>query len=627
MASGTGSVGRTKDGVPIWDGDPGSYNEFAEAVRLYEQGTAYHKRPQVGPRVAAELTGAARRFISGQPADWLSYQGGTEALLEHLRKGLGKPRVAEVTEHLSKFFKYCKRKPSESINEYVARRAEVYLRAQQALARLPQAAASARPTSRSGATTPTWHGTSTTWSRRTSVDTVAEEDNNEEDRDEPTGDAASNRDSWTWYSEPWWYSGWSSTWGSQWSSEAGGSWGGSSYRAANVALPEILPDFVQGWLLLQDAGLDANERGLVLTTAGEDFRVATISNALRAHFPDGDLKRRDGGRKQHGYWGTTEDDEVEDWEPEPQEEAEVAENLNDEGFAMWSEAQNEIAEALAAIGGAKKTLKEARAKQHAVKMSRQYFRVGGKSTGKGAAPRRHTDDSQLICLGCGKKGHRVANCPNPQAANLAENETASFICFSEHLEAPETEILETSEKESEVPTADCVETETASYLREKQPGQVDGEAYATGITTQEALEQLMAVNVAAYGDPRVLDVDKDDRPVFGFGNSSTDRCTSTVRMGLQAGPRQGAVQVHALDKGDGPILLSIEAMTMLGALVDFKANLAVFRHLDATKLVPLERSATGHMLVPLSGDLFCKARDAVQKIPSLAEFLSGPADE
>ena len=399
--------------MPIWDGDPGSYNEFAEAVRLYEQGTAYHKRAQVGPRVAAELTGAAKRYISGQPADWLSYPGGTEALLEHLRTGLGKPRVAEVTEHLSKFFKYCRRKPGESINEYVARRAEVYLRAQQAMARLPQTVTRSRYQPQGGSTGQAWNPSATTWSRRTSMETVTEESSDNAAGETPTEEVGSQRETQSWASDPWWSYGWGSSWSRQWGSDYGSSWSGSSAWNAPKPLPELLPDFVQGWLLLQDAGLDAQEKGLVLTTAGEDFRVATISNALRAHFPDGDLKKRDGGRRQHGFWGSIEDEDGDDLEHTNPEEAEVAENLTDEGFAMWSEAQSDIEEALAAIGGARKTLKEARAKQHAVKMSRQYFRVGAKGQGKGSNPRRNQDDSQMICLGCGKKGHRVANCPNP----------------------------------------------------------------------------------------------------------------------------------------------------------------------------------------------------------------------
>ncbi|CAE7909788.1 unnamed protein product, partial [Symbiodinium necroappetens] len=243
-------------------------------------------------------------------------------------------------------------------------------------------------------------------------------------------------------------------------------------------------------------------------------------------------------------------------------------------------------------------------------MSRQYFRVGAKGQGKGNNPRRN------------------------QAANLAENETASFICFSQLLEeapaALATEIIMEAGDQHDVvsetnplefligpPMMETHMEETAAFLQDGGQEAVGGEAYVTGITTREAvqqgkavldcgatrsigsvtaLEQLMAVNVAAYGESRVLHVDQNDRPVFGFGNSSTDRCTSTVKMGLQAGKRQGAIQVHALDKGDGPILLSIEAMTALGALVDFRSNLAVFRNLDPRKLVPLERSATGHIL-------------------------------
>ena len=106
----------------MWDGDPGTFWEFTEAARLYEQGTAPHKRAQVAPRIAAELTGSAKKHITGQPADWLSFQGGVERLIEKLRQGLGRPKISEVTEHLTKFFKHSRRTPGESVNDYVARR-------------------------------------------------------------------------------------------------------------------------------------------------------------------------------------------------------------------------------------------------------------------------------------------------------------------------------------------------------------------------------------------------------------------------------------------------------------------------------------------------------------------------
>ncbi|CAE7233664.1 RE1 [Symbiodinium sp. CCMP2592] len=587
MSSGTGSAGRTREGVPIWDGDPGTFVEFSEAVRLYEQGTAPHKRAQVGPRVAAELTGAARRFISGQAPDWLSHYGGAEALLSHLRQGLGKPRVSEVTDHLTRLFKYSKRKAGDG--EDAKDRDKVHdLEPRRKWWSADVGDTHMEPPHLHGEC-----GRGRRGRRRSGGDRHGGDEN-------VMGLAA--RQLVELLSV---LAGYGST-GYGWGS---GSWPSSSTINVNAStLPELLPDFVQGWLLLQDAGLDANERGLVLTTVGEDFRVATVANALRAHFPDGDLRRRDGGKKQLGYWGSVEDEsDTEDY-GDTFQAAEVAENLNDEGFAMWNDAQDEIAEAMAVIGTAKRTLKDARAKQHAVKMSRQYYRVSGKGSGKFGSQRRTPDDSNLICMGCGRKGHRVANCPNPQnppSAQMAENETASFICYSEGPAAQET-------------------------------------AYATGITTREAvqqgkavmdcgatrsigsvlaLEKLMEMNIAQHGEPRVIEVDRSDRPIFGFGNSSTDRCASTVKMGIQAGNRQGVFRIHALNKGDGPILMSIEAMTMLGALVDFSANLAVFRKLDPTKLIPIERSATGHMLVPLSGDLFKKAIQAVQTIPGLEIFV------
>ena len=107
----------------------------AEADRLNEQSVPPHKPAQVGPQIAAKLTGAARRYGTGQPAHWLSYHGGADRLLEYLRQGLDQPSFMEVTEHLNEYLKANRRRTGESINEYLARKNEIYLRAQHALQR------------------------------------------------------------------------------------------------------------------------------------------------------------------------------------------------------------------------------------------------------------------------------------------------------------------------------------------------------------------------------------------------------------------------------------------------------------------------------------------------------------
>ena len=650
----------------MWDGDPGTFWEFTEAARLYEQGTAPHKRAQVAPRIAAELTGSAKKHITGQPADWLSFQGGVERLIEKLRQGLGRPKISEVTEHLTKFFKYSRRKPGESVNDYVARRSEVYLRAQQAMARLGKVKPKASPES-------PWAGSegmsySGNWSRRSSVDSgpggggddLAAED------DYSTVAPDSN---WTWTQESWWSHSpwweWSSTsyggYGSMWRAE--GTWTGRSTSAEQ--LPELLPDFIQGWLLLQDAGLDNQERGLVMNATGEDYSVEAIAHAMRSQFTDGDMKKRDSNRRQHGFWGAVDEENQDEPHGDLMDDYEAQETLDDDSFAMWSEAQHDAQEALAAIGVAKRTLREARAKQHAVKMSRQYYKVGSRpSSSSQASGNRPRDDSQIVCLRCQKKGHRAANCPlPPPTAHMAQEETASFICYAEDLvtDARDYQISEKeyqiTEKEDQITKKEVIGGLVGgldSVVKDELIGYSEDAnlaaeaALATGITTLEAIDQgkaildcgatrsigsvyaiekLMEMNVRAKGTSGVVSVDTNNRPVFSFGNSSMNQCASTVKMGITAGNRSGAVQIHALDHGQGPILLSVESLGMLGAMIDFQAKMVVLRNIDATKILPLEQTATGHLVVPLSEDLLAKALNAVQKVPGLDQFLARPADE
>ena len=75
-------------------------------------------------------------------------------------------------------------------------------------------------------------------------------------------------------------------------------------------------------------------------------------------------------------------------------------------MALWASATEEAETAYAAYQQARRTLREARHKQHAVKMSRQYYRPD-------AGGRR--DDSRIVCMSCGKMGHRKANCPSSTA--------------------------------------------------------------------------------------------------------------------------------------------------------------------------------------------------------------------
>eukprot|EP00439_Symbiodinium_sp_Y106_P052923 s4560_g7.t1 len=119
----------------------------------------------------------------------------------------------------------------------------------------------------------------------------------------------------------------------------------------------------------------------------------------------------------------------------------------------------------------------------------------------------------------------------------------------------------------------------------------------------------MRQNETKHGDSRICGVDTRNTPTFGFGNSSADRCVSTVQVGLKAEGQDGEITIHALNKGEGPILLSVATLRNLGAILDFSNDLVVFRRLNKKKILSLAE------------DLYANAEEATQEIPSLLDYL------
>ena len=375
---------------------------------------------------------------------------------------------------------------------------------------------------------------------------------------------------------------------------------------------EILPDFVQGWFLLNDAGLTPAERNMVHTAVQGNYGVQRIAQELRNQWDEASLRRKEGlGKSQMGLWGDEAEEEF--IEDEPEAQGFSVDELNFEGQTLYSEAEDTAQSALVALEKARRTLREARTKQHQVRMSRQYYKTSGASsnwrpssstsnggrTGAAGVP----DDSRMTCLKCGGVGHRAANCPQKsQQAQLATEEptieSAPFICYSEMAL-------------SALSTQEAVK---------KGYGVLDGGATRT-LGSVRAIQSVLDINQSLHGSTRLKTVNTDQRPVFSFGNSSEAKCASTVALGIEAGKKAGHLVVHALDEGEGPILLSVATLRSLGAIIDFAQDLAVFRAVDDSQIVPLKRSKTGHQLVPLTTNLFSEARAATRAVPSLADFL------
>ena len=619
-----GTASKSSDGVPRWNGEPGTFQDFEEQCLMYEQSVEYHKRYLVGPRVIAELQGTARKVLTGRPANSFSHPGGLQSLLKILRESLGKPQVSEVADYLNKYFKGSRRRTGETMGDYIIRKTEAYLRAQQALQRVHPAPPDRSSWWRYLEATPTS-------SRRSSWDTTGEvgggttateaPPGEEETPDEATTTAPETARWTSWSSNEWqgggrgwsgWSSGWNSSW--QWSPWQWAAENASTLGGTGDQLTEILPDFVQGWFLLNDAGLQPSERNLIHTAVQGEYSVKRIAQELRNQWDEQSLRRRESSsRTQSGFLGD-EADEVEEMD-EPNEMGCALEDLNAEGLALVAAAEDQVTEAMAAIEKGKRTLREARARQHEVRLSRQYFKTGSgpKGTTSSSTSYRTSvgnppDDSKMTCLKCGKLGHRAANCPNkPQQAQMAEGEAAEsapFICYTEMALATEVPETKLSTMEA-IKQGYCV---------------IDGGATRT-LGSMAALQAVLDKNQAVHGDPRLLQVDTERRPRFSFGNSTEGKCTSTVELGIKAGPQDGRLTVHALDEGVSPILLSVSTLRSLGALIDFEHDLVTFRKLSDRHVIPLKQSQNGHQLLQLTQDLYEHAETATSAIPSLKQFL------
>ena len=309
---------------------------------------------------------------------------------------------------------------------------------------------------------------------------------------------------------------------------------------------------------------------------------------------------------------------------------EAHEDLTEEGHALLAGAEAEAEEAMAVIANAKRTLKDARYRQNQVKLGRQYYRSGPRpqgghpggsnARGGGATTPAPRSDANMVCLKCGKVGHRAANCVDQkQRAMQAEeqiDEEAPFVCFND-LSAAGYVSMETATayvNTDGMTTQEAVEAGCAI---------LDGGATRT-LASVHAVECLMRENREAHGNNRVERVDVQNTPVFGFGNSSTDRCVSTVDVGLRADGKSGSISIHCLDKGEGPILLSVATLRQLGAILDFSNDLLVLRNLSRTKVIKVGRSASGHQTLSLCNDLYKDAVDVGREIPSLQDYVQPP---
>ena len=637
------TVTKGKDNIPGWDGNPATWTEYRKSAQLYEETVKWENRYLCGPRLAAELSGAAKAAISSKKKGWLSHSNGVDKLLRCLRSSMSEPALPEIANQLRAYFKVLRRRRGESMAAFCVRHREEYAKTCKALTRVMKERKmlkkkdhktnwhSERRLSRSSALTLTDSRSERSGRQGGTSDLASEGISGDQDpaeADEPPEGDAEEGERWDDYDD-WWY--WTTGWmDPAWYQDA---WypGGVQYQPDeddedlsedpeedDEDFVEILPDVIKGWLLLEKANIDHLERSLIQSEVKNDFSLQAVESALRSHFTDDMIRRKDGDSR-HALYGDEEMDQEDEINFGDEDEA-FFETLSEEDMAFYQQAKADAEAAWMQIQQGRQTLREARAKQHEVRMGRRFFSSSHFGKGKGKSNDRDRfrgKGSNFTkgggpCARCGKN-HDTKDCPQKSQSSGGEQKT---------FEAEEVEHSEFIYGQTwcsgdpvcfsgtHMSTQDAM---MAGY------GVLDGGATKTmaSIKALECLEE----KCKEKDHQGISKVDLSEQPTFGFGNSHRGRCVSTCYFKVPTKEKSMSLKIHALDQGNAPVLISVDTLRRLGAIVDFRNDQAIFSDVNPKKLIALQRSVAGHQLIPLAEDFMSKGKPLAQAVHSLAQLV------
>ena len=612
---------RGKDNIPGWDGSPATWDEYRRAAFAYEETVKYENRYLCGPRLATELSGAAKAAISNKRRGWLSYVDGVERLVQCLRQTMSEPALPEIANQLRQYFKLLRRKSGETMTAFCVRHREEYVRTCKALTRVlreekslqhqaPNAWSSSRRSSQSWPTE-SW---SNPYSERANSGGVASEPAEEEAYDDDETEQPEEVSEVDYWQDAWWQEAWDWSDYSWWSYQHHGAGEHPDFdeTADEEDYIEILPDTIQGWLLLEKCNLTHIERSLIQSEVRGKFTLAAVENALRSHFTDESVRRRDHEHRDSAMMNM---EELDDLAPESEEvDPAYFEEWSEEHFALYQQAKADEHQAWAQIEQGRQTLREARARQYEVRMGRRFYDLTGKKGGgfKGKGKGRQFGP----CARCGK-GHdtqfcRVKSQPSGDSKNYEATEQSEFV-YTTWEKSDADQIPQENNAQAFGQTSNGA-LNTFEVMR-KGYGVLDGGATKTmgSVTAIQHIQDKCRVNQA----PGLTKVDLSETPTFGFGNSAQGTCVSTCYLKVPVQEHEMSFKIHALDQGTAPVLISVTTLRRMGAIIDFSKDEAIFSAVNPKKIVPLARSSAGHQLIPLTEDFMQHGESLPREIFSL----------
>ena len=117
-----------------------------------------------------------------------------------------------------------------------------------------------------------------------------------------------------------------------------------------------------------------------------------------------------------------------------------------------------------------------------------------------------------------------------------------------------------------------------------------------------ALEWIMRKRHMSGSDTDGFQVVDVPNKVFKFGNGMTQKSESMILSPQRLGNHRLSLGIYTLEAQGVPVLVGIRTLTKLGALIDCGRSAMVLTTIDASLLVPLRKSSSGHLVMDLSHD-------------------------
>ena len=110
---------------------------------------------------------------------------------------------------------------------------------------------------------------------------------------------------------------------------------------------------------------------------------------------------------------------------------------------------------------------------------------------------------------------------------------------------------------------------------------------------------------AEFHDDAAAMVDTNDRTRFKFGNGGIKQAVSRLDLNVFGNSQNGIISLSAVDTDDRyvPMLGSAQFLKRIGAVIDHETGEAIFKNLDSTRVVQLERSSSGLLMLDIVKDI------------------------